>query len=233
VDEALLRRLAPRSAIAVVPNVVDTETYRPAPQTGEPVVLYQGGMDWHPNRDAVEHFAAAILPALRRRAPEAVFRVAGRGPDPAFRRRMERAGVAFTGTVPDMRAEIARAAVCVVPLRIGSGTRLKILEAAAMGKAIVSTALGAEGLEFTDGEEILIADDPEVLAARVADLLADAPRRHALGAAARRRAVASYGMPVVRQTLRAALAAVHGPVATRARTRAAVEPAVDLGAVAR
>jgi glycosyltransferase involved in cell wall biosynthesis len=233
VDEALLRRLAARSAIAVVPNAVDTEAYRPAPESGEPVVLYQGGMDWHPNRDAVEHFASAILPALRRRAPGAVFLVAGRGPDPAFRRRMEAAGVTFTGTVPDMRAEIARAAVCVVPLRIGSGTRLKILEAAAMGKAIVSTALGAEGLEFTDGEEILIADDPDVFAARVAELLADVPRRRALGAAARRRAAASYGMPVVRQTLRAALAGLGAPTTTRARPRAGVEPAVDLGAAAR
>jgi glycosyltransferase involved in cell wall biosynthesis len=231
VDEALLRRLAPQAAVAVVPNVVDTEVYAPAGEGDEPVVLFQGGMDWHPNRDAVEYFATAVWPALRARAPHAIFRVAGRGPDPAFRERMEAAGVQFTGTVPDMRAEIARAAVCVVPLRIGSGTRLKILEAAAMGKAIVSTPLGAEGLEFRDGVEIVLAEEPAAFARAVAALLADDDGRRALAAAARRRVEACNSMPVLRRTLGAALGAPAAAARAQAARPRAVEPPAGLGTV--
>jgi len=112
--------------------------------------------------------------------------------------------VTLTGSVAEMRPVIANAAVCVVPLRIGSGTRLKILEAAAMGKAIVSTHLGAEGLEFIAGEEILLADEPEEFAAAVADLLADQSRRVALGRAARRRVEGHYDLSTLGTAVRAA-----------------------------
>src|SRR5207249_10587047 len=111
-----------------------------------PAVLFQGCMAWPPNRDAVEFFAAEILPWRRRRVPSARFRVAGRTLAESFRRRFAGVdGLEFTGTVADMRDEIAKATVCVVPLRIGSGTRLKILEAGAMAKPMVPTGLGAEG----------------------------------------------------------------------------------------
>jgi glycosyltransferase involved in cell wall biosynthesis len=219
VDRELLERLCRDVDVAVVPNVVDAEACRPQAETGAPVVLYQGGMDWHPNRDAVAFFAARVWPRLRARAPHAVFRVAGRAPDARFRRRMEAAGVQFAGRVPDMRVEIARAAVCVVPLRIGSGTRLKILEAAAMGKPVVSTRLGAEGLDFADGREILLADEPAELARLTAELLADAPRRRALGSAARRRVEALYSQPVLRRALRAALARLSPREASRLPAR--------------
>ena len=221
VDATLLRALAPATDVVVVPNVVDTAAYAPAGDVAEPVVLFQGGMDWHPNRDAVEYFAGAIWPALRALAPDAVFRVAGRGPDGAFRRRMEAAGVQFTGTVADMRAEIARAAVCVVPLRIGSGTRLKILEAAAMARPIVSTALGAEGLDLVADREIVLADDPAAFARAVAVLLVDPGARRTLGAAARCRVEALYSRPVLEGAMRAALARLSAP----ARGRAASDPA--------
>src|SRR5260370_34978741 len=105
-----------------------------------------------------------------------------------------------------MRPIIAKGAVCVVPLRIGSGTRLKILEAAAMGKAIVSTRLGAEGLEFVPGEEIVLADEPEEFAAAVADLLADQSRRVALGRAARRRVERHYDLSTLGTSVRPSLA---------------------------
>ena len=114
----------------------------------------------------------------------------------------------FTGTVPDMRDEIAKAETCVVPLRIGSGTRLKILEAAAMGKPIVSTTLGAEGLDFVNGEEIVLADDPAKFAEAVAELLADPGARRKLGDAARNRAERGYSFAVHRSTLRKALTLV-------------------------
>ena len=139
--------------------------------------------------------------------PGAKFRVAGRSGSNAFFARFSRVpNVELTGTVPDMRSEIARATVCAVPLRIGSGTRLKILEAGAMGKAIVSTALGAEGLSFADGEEILIANEPSAFARALAGLLQDEERRSTMGRAARLRVEKDYSLPVLKDALRGALA---------------------------
>jgi glycosyltransferase involved in cell wall biosynthesis len=164
-------------------------------------------MDWHPNRDAVEFFALQILPRLRRLRPEVRVVVAGRSGPEEFQRRF--AGIPelrFTGTVPDMRVEIARAAVCVAPLRIGSGTRLKILEAAAMAKPMVSTTIGAEGLNFEDGREIVLADAPQPFAEAVARLLEDRAYGAALGAAARRKVETAYSFESLRSALRAALA---------------------------
>jgi glycosyltransferase involved in cell wall biosynthesis len=204
--------LCPRTPVFLVPNVVDTDRFLPVEDPGGLTTLYTGGMDWHPNRDAVTFFAATILPELRALVPGVTFRIAGRTPDEAFRRRfVDVPGLEFTGTVPDMRAEIGRATVCVVPLRIGSGTRLKILEAGAMGKAIVSTRLGAEGLDFRDGEEIVLVDDPRSFAQAVAALLHDAPRRIALGRAARRRVEKEYSGHVLQSALRQCLQEVTAP----------------------
>lgn len=202
-DRNLLQALCPAARITVVPNVVDTEKYAPAGE-GEPsTVLYQGGMDWYPNRDAAEFFISSVLPHLRRMAPGVRFVAAGRDPSGSVGKHFARfPDVRFTGAVPDMRDEIAKAVVCVVPLRIGSGTRLKILEAAAMAKPMVSTRLGAEGLDFEDGEEILLADDPVAFASAVADLLVKPDRRRAIGQAARRRVEAQYSMGALRQSLR-------------------------------
>lgn len=202
-ERRLYAELCPRTPVFLVPNVVDTEHFVPTDDPGGGTALYTGGMDWHPNRDAVEFFAASILPTLRELIPPVRFRVAGRAPAPEFRQRLESvAGVEFSGTVPDMRTEIARATVCVVPLRIGTGTRLKILEAGAMEKAMVSTHLGAEGLELTDGEEIVLVDDPAAFAREVARLLRDPARRRTMGQAARHRVVKQYGTPALQSALR-------------------------------
>ena len=211
IDRALLHRLCPGAPTFVVPNVVDLEHYTPA-RDGDPLtVLFQGGMDWHPNRDAVGFFASAILPKLQQLVPGVTVRIAGRSPDDAFRRRFGAVpGLEFTGTVPDMRVEIARATVCVVPLRIGSGTRLKIIEAAAMGKAVISTHLGAEGLDFVNGEDIVLVDEPCSFAAAIKDLLADAGRRRQLGDAARRRVEHNYSSTSLRSALRTALGRLPG-----------------------
>ncbi|MGH7368442.1 MAG: glycosyltransferase family 4 protein [Candidatus Rokuibacteriota bacterium] len=208
VDRALLHGLCPGVPMFVVPNVVDPEHYTVPAEDGDPLtVLFQGGMDWHPNRDAVGFFALDILPKLRQLVPGVTFRIAGRSPDDAFRRRFAGVpGLEFTGTVPDMRAEIARSTVCVVPLRIGSGTRLKIIEAAAMGKAIISTRVGAEGLDFVNGEDIILVDEPRSFAGAVKDLLADPERRRRLGQAARRRVEHDYSTASLRPALRTALA---------------------------
>ncbi len=206
-DRRILRSLCPSTPFFVVPNALDTDRYLSASQEEPFKALFQGGMDWYPNRDAVQHFVKSILPEIRRRIPGIEFVVAGRSPSHAFRRRIARAPhVRFTGTLEDIRPEVAGAAVCVVPLRIGSGTRLKILEAAAMGKAIVSTRLGAEGLEFRHDEEIVLADDPSDFAQEVVRLMGDARRRNRLGLNARKRVEERYSFPVLCRTLKDAMA---------------------------
>jgi glycosyltransferase involved in cell wall biosynthesis len=206
-DRQLLKDLAPGTPIAVVPNVVNINSYSPDERDDAATILFQGGMDWFPNRDAVSFFATAILPLLRKRTSGIRFIVAGRNPSPSFMSRFAgMSDVEFTATIPDMRTEIVKAAVCVVPLRIGSGTRLKILEAAAMAKAVVSTRVGAEGLDFVNGEEIILADDPDKFSGAIADLLNDLERRRAIGLAARRRVESQYGNTALRHALGQALA---------------------------
>jgi glycosyltransferase involved in cell wall biosynthesis len=210
-DKHLMNQLCPNLFVAVLPNVIDVDTYAPSLGDDGQTVLYAGGMDWYPNRDAVKFFVSDIMPELRKSAPGVRFVVAGRSDSDDFPAKFTTiSDVHFTGTVPDMRPEMAKAAVSVVPLRIGSGTRLKILEAAAMAKPIVSTRVGAEGLDFVDGEEIILADDPKLFARAVADLLADSSRRARLGQAARRRVEQQYGFPALRTALRAALEKLAG-----------------------
>ena len=116
--------------------------------------------------------------------------------------------VVFTGTVPDMQVYIRQCAVSIVPLRIASGTRFKILEAAALSRPTVSTQIGAEGLEFLDGSEIILADAPEAFARGVAELLENPPRRRAMGLAARKRVATEYSFPKLCQALEETLALV-------------------------
>jgi len=210
-EAGIFRRICPRARVVSIPNVVDAAHYDPAPgREEEDTILFQAAMDWFPNQDAADFFATRVLPQVRTLRPRARFRIAGRCRSEDFLRRMERTpDVEMTGYVEDMRREIERAPVCVVPLRIASGTRLKILEAAAMRRAIVSTSAGAEGLDFTPGTEIVIADDPERMALAVADLLANADRRHAMGERARRRVERRYSLAV----LRGALAGTLNPLA--------------------
>jgi len=202
VDTALIRSLCPGIETAVAPNVVDVRDY-PSGAAEEPLtVLYQGGMDWFPNRDALEYFVPAILPLVQKEIPGVRVIAAGRNPSPEFRARFsDVAALEFTGTLADLRPVIAKAAVCVVPLRIGSGTRLKILEGGAMGKAMVSTTVGVEGLDFVAGKEILVADDPATFAREVIQLLRDPARRKAIGEAARNRVLQNYDVAVLERSI--------------------------------
>jgi sugar transferase (PEP-CTERM/EpsH1 system associated) len=209
-DAALLRGLCPGLDVTVVPNTVDTDSYHPLTSDDGASILFVGGMDWFPNRDAAEFFASDIFPLIRKAAPNARFVVAGRAPSPQVRAQLEIPGVAFLGKVPDIRTVLAEAAVCIVPLRIGSGVRWKILEAAAMAKPMVSTTLGAEGLNFVDGGEIVRADDPTSFAEAVVALLDDPARRRTLGRAARARVQSEYGFNVLRASLRSALLDFNG-----------------------
>lgn len=205
-DGMVMQGLCAGATIAVVPNAVDIGRYSPSAGADGETILYTGGMDWFPNRDAVEFFATKILPEVRELSPKAKFVVAGRpGPDEFHRWLSGIPHTEFHGPVADMSSELARAAVCVVPLRIGSGTRLKILEAGAAGKPIVSTRVGAEGLKFEDGAEICIADQPTEFVNAVNMLLNDPERRGAMGSAARRKVERCYTYDAVRQSLAEAL----------------------------
>jgi len=154
-------------------------------------------MDWYPNEDGIVHFIEAVLPRVRREVPAATLTVVGRNPSSRLRAAAVTAGVHVTGLVDDVRPHMAEAAVYVVPLRIGGGTRLKIFEALSMGKAVVSTAIGAEGLPLTPGQDYLQADDPTSFAEAVTSLLRDPVRRRAIGAAGRRLVEARYSWPKV------------------------------------
>jgi len=187
-----LRALVPGLDAAVVPNGVDVAYYTgyepdPAalPDLGESSLVYVGKMDFRPNVDAMLWFADAVLPLVQREIPKAKLYVVGMKPHPRLRRLAGQPGIVVTGGVPDVRAYLAPAAVVVVPLRMGGGTRLKVLEAMAMSQAIVSTAVGAEGLGATHGRELLVADAPAEFARAVVALLRDPARRVALGQAAR------------------------------------------------
>ena len=182
-DEML--KLDPRSQITVVPTGVDTELYRVAPPASAdpPIVTFTGSMDWEPNIDAVEYFCRQIWPSILDARPDARFQIVGRKP-PARVRRLESPSVEVTGMVPSVADYLRAATVVIVPLRIGGGTRLKIFEAMAMGKAVVSTSIGAEGLDVTPGRDLVIADAPESLAQEILKLLRDPDLRHSYEQAA-------------------------------------------------
>ena len=186
-DRALLAANAPGADIRAVGTGVDTTYFHPNGALEAPATLvFTGSMDWYPNEDAILYFIAEILPELRREVPGASLAVVGRDPTERLRAACAAVGVRVTGTVTDVRPYVAEAAVYVVPLRVGGGTRLKIFEALAMAKAVVATRIGAEGLPIVSGQHFLRADSPADFARAVVTLLKDPGRRQALGMAGRR-----------------------------------------------
>jgi glycosyltransferase involved in cell wall biosynthesis len=186
-DRHLMSKWTDSARITVVPTGVDLQQYRPGPSsaTSEPLVLFVGAMDWEPNIDAVEYFCHEIWPTIQARVPAARFRIVGR--DPVRRvQKLASSSVEVTGAVPSVVDHLRESAVVVVPLRVGSGTRLKIYEAMAAGKAVVSTSVGAEGLDVHHDQDILLADEPDAFARSVTMLLQDVElrRRYERAAAA-------------------------------------------------
>jgi sugar transferase (PEP-CTERM/EpsH1 system associated) len=186
-DREVLAALAPRAPMAAIPTGVDTAYFAPNGSREKPgALVFTGSMDWYPNDDAIRYFLTAILPRIRGEIPDVSLTVVGRNPGSRLRDAATRAGVRVTGTVDDVRPYVADAAVYVVPLRIGGGTRLKIFEALAMGKAVVSTTIGAEGLPLVPGEHFLRTDEPADFASAIVTLIRDPARRRSLGQAGRR-----------------------------------------------
>lgn len=205
-DRAALAGLAPGARVLSVPTGVDTTYFYPngTPESAARLV-FTGAMDWYPNEDAMLHFIRDVFPLLRAALPQVSLAVVGRNPSA----RLKAAGgdgVHVVGRVEDVRPYVAEAAVFVVPLRAGGGTRLKIFEALAMGKAVVSTTVGAEGLPLTPGQHLLLADDPQRFANAVLSLLRDPGQRGALGAAGRRLVEERFSWPMVAEAFEARLA---------------------------
>jgi glycosyltransferase involved in cell wall biosynthesis len=185
---------------STIPTGVDTDFFSPSPERSRPGrLVFVGSMDWDPNEEGVVWFLRAIYPLIRRAIPDASFAIVGRAPSPRLRAIAERqAGLEITGQVPDVRPHLAKAEVVVVPLRVGGGTRIKIPEAMAMAKAVVSTPVGAEGLPFHDGRQLRIVGEPEQFAGAVIELMNNAPLRNSIANAARDEVVSRYGWePVV------------------------------------
>jgi len=186
VDREILEKNSSNGNIFTIPNGVQTGFFKSHMFKEEPAsILYMGSYSYYPNVDAVLYFSKEILPRIKEMNKDVRFIVVGRNPPPEIMALNGKNGVIVKGFVEDVREYLGRATLFVVPLRSGSGTRLKILEAWAMGKAVVSTSLGTEGLLAKQNKNCLIADDPDSFAERVLDLLGNKRMRNALGRAGR------------------------------------------------
>jgi polysaccharide biosynthesis protein PslH len=189
--------------VRVVPNGIEVESYLPAPEVEvENEILILASLDWHANVDALEYFIQDVFPLVRERRPGALLRVVGRNPSESLRKSLSGTpGVDWIGEVEDVRIYLDRASVVVVPLRIGGGSRIKILEALAAGKAVVSTTVGAEGLEVVPGVHLRIADSPSEFALGIDELLQSKESRRKLGDAGRRLVEERYGWDQISRDL--------------------------------
>ena len=209
-DRSLMTRWVDGDRVTVVPTGVDLAHYRPEPAECEPksdayapLITFVGAMDWEPNVDGVEYFCSEVWPTIKAEVPQAQFRIVGRNPD----RRVQKwasnstnanndGSIEVTGRVPSIVEHLRQSAVVIVPLRIGGGTRLKIYEAMATAKAVVSTTVGAEGLDVHHGRDIILADDPRSFAQAVIMLLRDPELRRRYEKAAVETA-ARYDWPAI------------------------------------
>ncbi|MEP6998843.1 MAG: glycosyltransferase family 4 protein [bacterium] len=183
-DRSLMSVMTDPSHLTVVPTGVDVAAYKSDADSGhDHSVMFLGSMDWPANIDGVEFFCEAIWPRIIAAVPDATFHVVGRNP-PRRITRLASESVKIVGGVKSVIPHLRESPVFVVPLRIGGGTRLKIYEAMAAERAIVSTTVGAEGLDYREGTDLLLADDATAFADNVIALLRDPVRRRALGSAA-------------------------------------------------
>lgn len=197
-DAAVFKRLSPGARVEVIPNGVDTEYFAPCDVDDPEGCVFVGGTSWYPNRDALQWFVTEIMP----RIADSKTTWVGRATDAERRTFADVRGLELTGYVDDIRPYVGAAACYIAPLRVGGGTRLKLLDAWAMGKAIVSTSIGAEGLGARHGEDMMIADSAPEFAAAVTEVLQDPDLRRRLGSAARRTAMERFSWDVIGAKMR-------------------------------
>ena len=183
------------ASVSLVPNGVDLESFSFAPDAErDDEILFLASLDWFPNVDALDYFLKDVFPLVRNVLANATLRIVGRKPPDSLKQRLAGiAGVDFVGEVEEVNSFLDRAGIVVVPLRIGGGSRLKILEALAGAKAVVSTSVGAEGLGLVPGKHLLIADSPREFAKCICELSASPAARHRLGQNGRELMVERYG----------------------------------------
>jgi polysaccharide biosynthesis protein PslH len=208
--------------VVVAANGVDLAAYPPRDSTRATPgrMIYNGGLGYRPNADAVRWFVRGILPEVTRRFPPAHLVVTGRGDIPEAREFDGVPGVRLTGFLPDLRDALAEASVCVTPLLEGGGTRLKILEAWAAGLPVVSTTVGAAGLGGADGTHLRLADDAGTFAERTVALLSDPAEGARLAQNARRRVEESFGWAAIGAELAGVLSEMIASGRTASTTRA-------------
>lgn len=229
VDREHVRALVPECPVDVVPNGVDTERLQPHTPEPLPTLVFVGWMRHFPNRDAVGWLLEEIWPLIRSAHAQVQLTVVGGGLPADLRQRIGAdPRITYAGLVDDVADAVGRATVSVVPIRIGSGSRLKILESMALGTPIVTTSIGCEGIPLRDGEHALISDDPDTFARAVLRLLASEQQRRALALAARRLVEARFDwIPIgtrATQSVHAAVSAVHSASAPAGGPRESMEP---------
>jgi glycosyltransferase involved in cell wall biosynthesis len=183
----------------IVPNGVDTEFFKPLDEpTEENSLVFVGGMTWYPNLDAMQYFTREIWHLIKAEVPDLTMNLIGRKPQQNILEFAEQEpGFRPLGFQDDVRPHVHKSAVYVVPIRVGGGTRLKILDAMAMGKAIVSTSIGCEGIDVTDGVDIVIADSARDFATKTIQLLRDRTMRDEIGRNARKKAIERYSWTTI------------------------------------
>ena len=192
-DRAEFLTVVPESDVATIPNGADVEYFQPQPdvRVEENSIIYFAHFGWAPQDDGALHLHNDILPLVRREIPDVHLYLVGRTPPPAIQR-LAGERVTVTGTVPDIRDYIARAAVVALPLRIGSGQKHRVFQSLAMEKPVVTTSVGAEGIALEHDVNALLSDDPARIAGHIVDLLRDPERRRRIGRAGRQLVLDRY-----------------------------------------
>ena len=198
-----LARIAGARNAMVVPNGVDVGAHARASRkpSDRPTILFTGGLAYAPNAEGVRWFVLEVLPELRKILPRFRFVVVGKGASPSLSSLAVPGEIEFTGWVEDVRVPLVEADVSVAPLRVGGGTRIKILESMAAGVPVVATRVGAEGIDAKDGASIVLADEPAALARAIADLAGDPSRAARIADSARRLVAERYDWPKVLEPL--------------------------------